>query len=100
MPINRNMATADVEPISPELVLVCPELREQALAALPDFTWHALVAQVRVRATPPPTEIRLGLLVARQTVVNVISLLPLALAAFLCGTLATLAMTLIADAIR
>ena len=29
------------EPISPELVLVCPELRERALAQLPPLPWEA-----------------------------------------------------------
>lgn len=36
-------------PLSPELVLVCPELRERALSDLPDPEWAATVAQVRAR---------------------------------------------------
>ncbi len=39
-----------LEPISPELVLVCPELRAWALAELPDPEFVAMVAQVRQRA--------------------------------------------------
>jgi hypothetical protein len=31
---------APAEPLSPELVLVCPELREQALAAAPPLPWE------------------------------------------------------------
>jgi hypothetical protein len=30
------------EPLSPELVLVCPELREHALAAAPPLPWETL----------------------------------------------------------
>jgi len=46
----RNVAasrllTADLGPISPELVLVCPELAERARAALPDPPWSRPVGQ-------------------------------------------------------
>jgi hypothetical protein len=40
------------EAISPELVLVCPELRQQALALLPERDPYAFLAAV---AAAPPT---------------------------------------------
>ncbi len=43
-----------VEPLSPELVLVCPELREQALAATVDPVWE-LVVRARVQAAHEPS---------------------------------------------
>ena len=56
------------EPISPELALVCPELRSRALAALPDPTWEALLAQTRTRAaTTTVEETRPGVLGALAT---------------------------------
>jgi hypothetical protein len=39
------------EPLSPELVLVCPDLRPEALAALPDRPWEAFLP---VRSVDPP----------------------------------------------
>jgi hypothetical protein len=44
MPIVRTMHAAAAEPISPELVLVCPELRERAVAALQSVERHPVVA--------------------------------------------------------
>ena len=44
-----NDRAAALEPLSPELVLVSPELREQALAALPDRPWEAFA--------PPPARV-------------------------------------------
>ena len=41
-------AVSDGE-FSPELVLVCPELRQRALESLPDQEWAATIAQVRAR---------------------------------------------------
>ena len=44
------MATA--ADISPELVLVCPELAEQARAALPDRPWETFVPRPPARPIP------------------------------------------------
>ena len=38
------------EPISPELVLVSPELRAEAVALLGDPEWTSVLSQVRMRA--------------------------------------------------
>jgi hypothetical protein len=38
------------EPISPELVLVSPELRAEAIATLSDPEWASVISQVRMRA--------------------------------------------------
>ena len=43
------MTAASNEPLSPELVLVSPEIRQRALEAMPDPEWAATVAQVRAR---------------------------------------------------
>ena len=88
------MVAVVLEPISPEIVLVCPELRLQAIAALRDFGSEALVAQARARAVPQ----------APETFAELHPMLPLmfplGLVWFVCVTLATLAMTLLADAAR
>jgi hypothetical protein len=110
-PLNRPFTDADesdmgaalLEPISPELALVCPELRQQAIAALPDFTWQVFVAKARAQVVPQAPERTAGVLAreARQAAVEMFTLLvPFASAAFVCVTLVTLAMTLIADALR
>ena|SRR2546430_10474499 len=97
------MAAAVLEPISPELVLVCPELRQQAIALLPDFSRQTFIAQARARSAPQAPE---GIVGARglrdvlRIAVQMAGPLPWALAWFVCGTLGTLAMTLIADATR
>jgi hypothetical protein len=89
------VAAAALEPISPELVLVCPELRERALAELPDRAWEAWVAQVRIRTPNPaaPAEKDSGFLTLRE-------FYRLGVGAFAAGTGVTLLLTLIADAIR
>jgi hypothetical protein len=97
------MAAAGPEPISPELVLVCPELRAQAIALLPEFSWQTLVAQARARSAREAPESIVGargLRDVRRTVVEMAGPLPWALAWFVSGTLGTLTMTLIADATR
>jgi hypothetical protein len=97
------MAAALLEPISPELALVCPELRRQAIALLPDFTWQTFVAQARARSVPQAPERIVGALRLRDALraaVEMAGLLPWALAWFVCITLGTLAMTLVADATR
>ncbi|SRR6266566_983740 len=97
------MAAAGLEPISPELVLVCPELRQQAIALLPDFGWQTFIAQARARSVPQAPErivAARGLRNVLRAAVEMTSALPWALAWFMCVTLGTLAMTLIADATR
>ncbi len=42
MPKQRGIGVAVTEPISPELALVCPELRRRALELLPDLDPDAL----------------------------------------------------------
>jgi len=90
------MAAAAVEAISPELALVCPELRERALAALPDPVWASFLVQARARAVAPPREPPVwralggvALRAADQIMV-----------AMLCVILFTLVLTFVADAIR
>ncbi len=97
------MGAALLEPISPERALVCPELRQQAIADMPDFTWEVFVAQARARVVPQAPERTAGVLArdARQAAVEMITLVvPFAIGAFVLVTLVTLAMTLIANAIR
>jgi hypothetical protein len=45
------------EPLSPELVLVSPDLRERALGSLPDLDPDALFV-IPPRPAPPPAEMR------------------------------------------
>jgi heme O synthase-like polyprenyltransferase len=80
--------------ISPELALVCPELRLRAIATLPEQDWDAILARVRVR--PLAT----GAASRRHGIPDL--LMPLAVAAmfFLSVTLGTLVLTLIADSVR
>ena len=97
------MAAARLEPISPELVLVCPELRQEAIALLPDFIWQTFIAQARARAVPQAPGDVVGALCLRDVLRaagEMAGLLSWALAWFVCVTLGTLAMTLIADATR
>ena len=55
MPKRRSMGAAVAHPISPELVLVCPELREHALTLLPAVDPEELVAvEPRPAAAPRP----------------------------------------------
>ncbi len=83
------------EVISPELALVCPELRLKAIAALPDPDWDAVLARVRLRASAAA-----GAAPVRRRVPEL--LMPLVVAAifFVSVTLGTLALTLIADSVR
>jgi hypothetical protein len=97
------MAAARLEPISPELVLVCPELRQEAIALLPDFIWQTFIAQARARAVPQAPRDVVGALWLRDVLRaagEMTGLLSWALAWFVCDTLGTLAMTLSADATR
>ena len=86
-----------MEPISPELVLVSPELRDLAFAGQTELPWEGALAraQLRARATPvAPADT--GTLYAAATVVG--RLVQLAIfVAFVTGAI-TLALTLIANA--
>jgi hypothetical protein len=85
------------EAISPELVLVCPELRMRAIAALPDPDWESVLARVRLRAAaasvavPVPSARRLPDLLAPVAVMATF---------FTTVVLVTLTLTLIADSVR
>ena len=83
--------------ISPELVLVCPELRLKAIAALPDPDWDAVLARVRLRAAATP-----AVAPARRRRVVPEALAPLVVAAiaFVGVFVLTLTLTLIADGLR
>jgi hypothetical protein len=83
----RNVAAAAAEPISPELVLVCPELRERALAALP-------AAPVAVPAPPRRAS------VLRETASDLARLALLGTVAILSTAAVTLVLTVVADATR
>jgi hypothetical protein len=82
------------EAISPELALVCPELRLQAIAALPEPNWDAVIARARARAAAAVVP------VGRRLVPE--ALVPLVVAAIaFAGVFAlTLTLTLIADSVR
>jgi heme O synthase-like polyprenyltransferase len=84
------------EAISPELALVCPELRLKAIAALPEHDWDAVLARVRIRPLSGGAATR-----ARGQLVPDL-LMPLAVAVifFVSATLGTLVLTLIADSLR
>jgi hypothetical protein len=91
------MSSLCVDPISPELVLVCPELREQALARLPVLPWEAAAARLPVRsrsdeAARPFT--------AWEIVVSFVALARLATVVLMASISVTLVLTLVADAIR
>jgi hypothetical protein len=84
------------EPLSPELVLVfSPELRAQALACLPAPVWATLRPRhVEVAASPvdePFVPSLGGILVARVTQLALV---------FAAVTILTLAMSLVANAMR
>ena len=90
-------------PISPELVLVCPEMREQAIALLPDFGWQTFVARARVLAQAPAVEAAAARRSPREVVALTSALLSLGtwmVIAFAGATLLTLVLTLYADAVR
>ena len=80
------------EPLSPELVLVCPELRERALAALPPLPWEALPA--RKAETVPATRPLWGALFYATGLVAPLLMLGLG------SLLLAVALTLVAGAIR
>jgi hypothetical protein len=94
------MVTADLDAISPELVLVCPELREQALSALPDVTWQSFVERTRATIRPMPAPVQAAESVTRAAVARFGTWLVYAVITVLLTVGATLAMTVIADATR
>ncbi len=96
---NEGMAAVAVEAISPELALVCPELRERALAALPDPVWASFVMQARARAVAPPRKPSVWSALGGVALCLADELKPLVVA-MLCGILFTLVLTFVADAIR
>ena len=82
-----------MEPISPELVLVSPDLRGEALRTLSEPVWAAYFPPATVRAMGPP----------RRRPARPLE--PLSLLRFVAATLSasvvlTLALTLVADAVR
>ncbi len=83
------------EVISPELALVCPELRLKAIAALPDPDWDAVLARVRLRASAAAVAAPV-----RRRVPELLMPLVVAAVFFVSVTLGTLALTLIADSVR
>ena len=83
------------EAISPELALVCPELRLKAIAALPEPDWEAVLARIRLRASTAAVETR-----RRRRIPELLMPVVVAAAFFLSVTLGTLVMTLIADSLR
>jgi hypothetical protein len=83
------------EAISPELALVCPELRLKAIAALPDPDWDAVLARVRLRAAAIPS-----VTARRRGIPEVLAPLVVAAIAFAGVFLLTLTLTLIADSMR
>ncbi len=95
----RFMAVAVVEPISPELALVCPELRKRAIASLPDVAWRAFVQEVG-RTVPEPVEATRWEVVRTTAAAALLSPLLQLLALPLCVVALTLILTLIADATR
>ena len=82
------MELAPAEPLSPELVLVCPELREAAFATARDFT---------VFARAPAPEASFG--TTDQSPLSLLASVRLAAATCFAVTLLTLVLTLVADAV-
>ena len=103
MPMTRMMSAATAEPLSPELVLVCPELREDALVDLERLVPRWTVVRAAAEAAsyeedPLPDEP-----LPDEPLPVGASILPIArfgAAAMVSATAITLSLTLIADAIR
>jgi hypothetical protein len=87
-----------VDPISPELVLVSPQLRELAFATQTELPWEGALAraQLRARDTPAAAPADIGALHAAATVVG--RLVQLAVFVGVATGVITLALTLIANA--
>ena len=95
------MAVAEVEVISPELVLVCPELRDRAVASEPDVIEESFREHTRhaVRTTARPVEAQTESL-TRAAVAHARRWLVYAAATVVVIVGVTLALTLIANATR
>jgi len=89
---------AVLEPISPELVLVCPELREQALLRQPD-PWEAFLVGVKTRTTPVPADAAAGSMFRVVLAALVEPVLPLLVFAFFL-VVATTVLTFVSDLVR
>lgn len=86
-----------MEPISPELVLVSPELRELAFAAQTELPWEGALARAQLRARETPAApAEFGALHAAATVVG--RLVQLAVFVAVATGVITLTLTLIANA--
>jgi hypothetical protein len=93
------MVAANLDAISPELVLVCPELRERALASPPDdMAWRSFVERARTTVRPIPAPPEPAESLTHAVVTRVQTWLVYALATVILTVGATLAMTVIADA--
>jgi hypothetical protein len=88
------MAAVDV--FSPELVLVCPELRGAALERSPEFAHVRANAPAEDRTAPPGDGSRADISFAGEC----LKIARLGAAAAASATFLTLAMTLIANGIR
>jgi len=98
--MHKEMAAASEGPISPELVLVSPEIRARVLESMPDPAWVATVAQVRARtriASRPLPRRRPRLRRLRRRDIGMAALNGVFVAAV---ALSTLTLTFIADASR
>ena len=89
-----------VEPISPELVLVCPELREEALATQPPAAWELL--RDTLRPSPEALSVEAPTSRERLRVVPSVAtgLVRLALIVCVVAVMVTLTLTLVANEIR
>jgi hypothetical protein len=94
------VAAAVLEPISPELELVCPELRQQALAALPEVEWWSFVDRGQSQIPRVADEPRTWAPAIRQTTLDAVHILGFYLAALLSTAGLTLALTIVANATR
>lgn len=91
MPYDDDL-TGFLEPISPELALVSPELRERAIAALPP------VELDRRRPLPPPRPAPAPELTPLRSVL--LGAASIGVIAFVACTLVVLTLTEVADALR
>ena len=85
-----------VEPVSPELALVCPELRRRALTALPDLDPDALFRPARPapQAVARAREVPLVLAAGAYTAVCIAQWLVWASVTFAGAVVVTLLLTL------
>lgn len=93
------MSSFSAEPISPELVLVCPELREQALAEQPQLPWQVVTAAVPMR-TPPDSAVGWISEAAADGVAALLQIARLATVVVVVCIVLTLILTLVADMLR